>query len=221
MQKESERRKIAQERVLRYEKQHRGQKYVFIDNKTNCTNVIFTGCGQSHYMMITWFRNDNQHNYLYLHHPVYDHITEEIIVLCGGTSRMYNFIGISFGAAAAIALSKKFNTIAVVSVDPQPLANFANWNLPQILAGNQAIFFLHHSITEGDLAHHASLIRCLEQTSILYLVKSSQSKIHSTHIPNEEMILTYLRFAQSLRDPTNQILMKIVPSLNSKFLQWT
>lgn len=60
------RKKLATEKIQRYELEFAGGKYLFIDNKSSITNIIFTGCSQKFYMMISWFNDATDYNYLYL-----------------------------------------------------------------------------------------------------------------------------------------------------------
>ena len=97
-----------------------GNKVVFIDNKSKITNVIFTGAGQKHYMMISWFNNSPEYKYLYLNPATcnYQDIDTLTSTISMCYSESYNMIGISYGAYAAIVYSTIFPTTSLIIVYP-------------------------------------------------------------------------------------------------------
>ena len=107
---------VAIEKIKKYETQLLGCKYVFIDNKSKITNIIFTGSGQKYYMMISWFNDNLDYNYLYLN-PINCNYTnidiyKQIILNCN--SNHYNMIGISYGGYAAMVYSSMFPTQSLI-----------------------------------------------------------------------------------------------------------
>ncbi|ARF11773.1 hypothetical protein Klosneuvirus_2_209 [Klosneuvirus KNV1] len=209
---------LAIETTLKYEQTYKNQKYVFIDNKQTITNVIFTGCNQRFYMMITWFRNVTNYNFLYINANLDDTMIE-IIKNCN--SEYYNLIGISYGAAIAIYLSDKLPTYAVISIDPQPIN--LQWNLDEIFSNNNSVFFFHHSIDSSDIPIHESIITAIRKTSIMYMVKCSQYPLHSANIPDEHMIMTYITFVENIKKNNCGFIMKNIKKddLFKEITDWT
>lgn len=226
-----DRKKIALARISQHERQHKNQKYVFIDNKSKITNVIFTGASQQYYMMITWFTGANKdslkYNYLYLN-AIYDDVTEEIInSISYPTTEIYNMIGISYGGAAAIFYSGKFRTNAVVSIDAVPIFNFENWSLETILrdnkrlSGGKSVFFIHHSTHQHDIIRHNKFFDVFRNTDTQYFCKCSCIPVHSGNIPNESIILRYIHFGESLNSHSMDFVMKDIKDSGALFLEWT
>jgi hypothetical protein len=85
---------IAIDKILKYETELFGCKYVFIDNNSKITNIIFTGNGQKYYMMISWFNNYTDYNYLYLNTINCDYKNTEIYcnIISRCNSIYYNMI---------------------------------------------------------------------------------------------------------------------------------
>lgn len=210
---------IAIEKINKYEKIYKNQKYVFIDNGKTITNVIFTGCHQRYYMMISWFHTNKDYNFLYLN-ANFDDIMVEIIKNC--KSEHYNLIGISYGAAIAIHLSNKIPTYAVISIDPQPI--HLNWNLDEIFTNdNKSVFFFHNSIEPNDIPIHNNIMNAIKKTSIMYMIKCSQYSVHSANIPNEDMIISYIKFVEHMRTSNCDFIMKNVErnDLFKEVAEWT
>lgn len=216
-------REIALEIIKKFENEHQGQRYVFLDNGCNVTNVIFTGASQYFYSMVSWYYTYTNYNWLYLNpsNPLfngrYDDISLEIITKT--KSDHYNLIGISYGAAAAIYFSKVLPTRVVVSIDYANIFNLESWNLKEILENNKAIFFIHYSSHPHDLARQDILFDLLKKTNIMYFAQCSHHPVHSSNIPNACRILKYISFGESLND--DEIIMKNVSNVEGLFLPWT
>ena len=136
-------------------------------------------------MMITWFINYSDYNFLFLNSR-YDDVMHKIITTeC--KSELYNIIGISYGAAIAIYLSNKIRTGAVVSIYPIPID--LDFDLDNIFQNNNSIFFFHHSSEKNDNEIHKNIMSCIQKTNLMYMVMCSQYPVHSTYIPNNNRIL--------------------------------
>ena len=211
------------QKINNNEKEMHNCKYVFIDNKSEITNIIFTGAGQKYYMMMSWFNEDKNHNYLYLNTLYLDYsditIYSKIIESCN--SKFYNMLGVSYGGYAAIVYATLFPTRAVIVIDPARLA----WNIhlePYILKLNSMLFY-HRSSHIHDILEYMQIRNALEKTKLWYMMRCSQIEVHSSNIPNENMILEYIEHAKNMLDDKCQILMKetTMQELFLEFLPWT
>ena len=217
------RREIAVKKISSYEKEYCGCKYVFINNDSSKTNVIFTGGGQKYYMLISWFNDNVDYNYLYLNCKTCDYtnidIYKKIISMCN--SKIYNMIGISYGAYSAIVYSDLFPTLSIIIVDPARIR--WNVNLETIIMNSKAKFFYHRSLHPHDIQEFIQIRNALEKSSCFYTIKCSLTEVHSANIPNEGMIFEYIKFSESLENDSCSILMKNakMSDLVLEFLPWT
>lgn len=205
------------------EKEIHNCKYVFIDNKSDTTNIIFTGAGQKYYMMMSWFNEDKNHNYLYFNPLFLNYSNTEIYtkIIESCNSKFYNMIGVSYGGYAAIVYASMFPTHAVVVIDPARLG----WDIdlePYILKLNSMIFY-HRSSQIHDILEYMQIRNALEKTKLWCMMRCSQIEVHSSNIPNENMILEYIKHAKNMLDDKCQILMKetTMQELFLEFLPWT
>jgi len=214
---------IAIEKIQKYETQLFGCNYVFINNKSNITNIIFTGCGQKYYMMISWFNDNLDYNYLYLNPKYCDYknidIYNKIISNCNST--YYNMIGISYGGYAAMVYSSMFPTQTLIVVDPARMG----WNIDieSHIKNIKAMVYYHRSLHPHDIQEFIQIRNILEQTSISYTICCSLSEVHSANIPNEEMILQYIQHSLSICKNNCKLLMTDtkISELSLEFLPWT
>jgi hypothetical protein len=201
-----------------------GGRYVFVDNKSSTTNIIFTGCGQNYYMMISWFDNETDYNYLYLNPKHIDFkntsMCTELISSCCN-SICYNMIGISYGGYAAIIYSSLLPTSSVIITDPMSM----RWEvqIEEIIKNSRSVWFIHRSLNPHDVAEYTQLRNILEQSSVLYFSRCSLSNVHSSNIPNEETIMQYLNFSRNILNPTCKLLMTTTKQseISLEFLPWT
>jgi hypothetical protein len=224
-------REIAKNKIEKYERDYLGKKYVFINNNSDVTNIIFTGGGQKYYMMISWFNDNLKYNYLYLN-PLYCDYTniaiyKEIILNCN--SNYYNMIGISYGGYAAIVYASIFPTKSLIIVDPTPLSwvvnietCIKNINSKNINSKNiNTMIYYHRSLHPHDILEFTKIRTELEKSSLFYTIRCSLSEVHSANIPNEEMILQYIQHSELL-DKCKILMSDIKMSeLNREFLIWT
>jgi hypothetical protein len=182
-------------KIEKYETELLGCKYVFVDNKSNITNVIFTGCGQRYYMMISWFNSNLDYNYLYLNtmHCDYTNVDIYKLIISTCNSDHYNMIGISYGAYAAIVYASMFPTKSVIIVDPSRMG----WgvNIESCIKNLEVLetkLYYHRSLHPHDIQEYMQMRNALEKSSMFYTIKCSLSETHSANIPNEEMILQYI-----------------------------
>jgi len=214
---------IAITKIEKYETEYLGCKYVYINNKSNVTNIIFTGAGQKYYMMISWFNHDFEHNYLYLNtsHCDYQNINiyKEIISNCN--SSHYNMIGISYGGYAALVYASMFATKSLILVDPTPMS----WviDIETCIKNINAMIYYHRSLYPNDISEFTKIRNELEKTSLFYTIRCSLSKTHSSNIPNEEMILQYIQHSFIMGNFKCKILMTSIEmsELSNEFLPWT
>jgi hypothetical protein len=214
---------VAIEKIKKYETQLLGCKYVFIDNKSDITNIIFTGSGQKYYMMISWFNDNLDYNYLYLNpincnYTIID-IYKQIILNCN--SIHYNMIGISYGGYAAMVYSSMFPTQSLIIIDPARMG----WNIDieSYIKNIKAMVYYHRSLHSHDIQEFIQIRDALEKTSIFYTIRCSLSEVHSGNIPNEEMILQYIQHSLLLCKNNCKLLMTTtkMTELSLEFLPWT
>lgn len=214
---------IALSKIKKYEEEYLGCKYVFINNRSNVTNIIFTGAGQKYYMMISWFNNNLDYNYLYLN-PIYcDYqnikVYKEIISRCD--SKYYNIIGISYGAYAGLVYASFLPTQSLIIIDPTPLS----WiiDIETCVKNINAMIYYHRSLHPDDIKEFTKIREALEKTSLFYTIRCSLSKTHSSNIPNEEMIMQYIENSLLLNKSNCKILMTKIENseLAREFLPWT
>ncbi len=194
---------------------------VFIDNKSTTTNIIFTGAGQKYYMMISWFNDSAEYNYLYLNPSFcnYEDIDKLTSIIKSFRSLEFNMIGISYGAIAAIVYSTLFPTNALIIVDPERLG----WKLDitKYIPKIKSNIFYHRSLHPHDIENYKTIRDALEKTDIFYLTRCSLSCVHSSNIPGESLILSYIKFSE--KSCKGNILMKDtkMDELCQEFLPWT
>lgn len=174
-------------------------------------------------MMISWFNNNLDYNYLYLNpcHCNYENtdVYREIISNCNSTS--YNMIGISYGGYSALVYASMFPTHAVIIIDP--VCSTWTVDIETCIKNINAIIYYHKSLYSPDISIFTKIQNALEKTSLYYTIRCSLSDVHSANIPNEEMILQYIQHTLSLNKNTCKILMSKVNThdLGKEFLPWT
>ena len=210
-------------KIKKYEIQLSGCKYIFIDNKKDVTNIIFTGSGQKYYMMISWFTDNLEYNYLYLN-PIYCDYTNtdiyrQIISNCHSIS--YNMIGISYGGYAAIVYASMFPTLCLIIIDPARMG--WNINIKSCIEKLNAMVYYHRSLHPHDIQEFIQIRDALEKTSIFHTFRCSLSEVHSGNIPNEEIILQYIQHSIALSENKCKLLMTStkMSELSLEFLPWT
>jgi hypothetical protein len=212
---------IAINKIQKYEKEYLGIKYVFVNNNSNITNIIFTGAGQNYYMMISWFNDSSEYNYLYLNplHSDYQNIDIYKTIILNCNSSHYNMIGISYGAYAAIVYASILPTKSLIIIDPTPLS----WviDLETCIKNIQAIIYYHRSIHPHDIIEYTKIRTELEKTSLFYTIRCSLSEVHSSNIPNEEMILQYIQHSYLLGKCKILMTEIKITELDKEFLPWT
>ena len=210
-------------KTINNEQTHFGNKVIFINNNSKITNVIFTGAGQKYYMMISWFNNNPEYNYLYLNpetcnYQDIDTLTKTISIF---NSEKYNMIGISYGGYAAIIYSTIFPTSSVIITDPTRM----NWNIniTDYIIKIKSNIFYHRSLYIPDILEYTLIRDMLEKTNNFYMIRCSLSNVHSSNIPNEDIILCYIKFSEEMSNNKCQILMKDIKmtELGTEFLPWT
>ena len=214
---------IAITKIIKYETEHLGCKYVFINNNSNITNIIFTGAGQRYYMMISWFNDCSDYNYLYLNPINCDYqnvyIYKQIISNCNSSD--YNMIGISYGGYAALVYATMFPTKSLILVDPTPMS----WviDIETCIKNINSMIYYHRSLHPHDILEFTKIRNELEKTSIFYMIRCSLNETHSSNIPNEEMILQYIQHSLLLCNSNCKILMTGIEmtELSKEFLPWT
>jgi len=223
MSKKLTNREIAITKIEKYETEYLGYKYVFVNNNSNTTNIIFTGCSQKYYMMISWFNDNLEYNYLYLN-PIYCdyqnvNIYKEIILKCN--SSHYNMIGISYGGFAALVYASMFPTNSLIMVDPTPVEWYID--IESCIKNINAFVYYHTSLYPSDILEFNKIRNELDKTSLFYTIRRSLSTTHSSNIPNEEMILQYIQHSLLLSKNNCKILMKNIEmaELSNEFLPWT
>ena len=212
---------IALNKIEKHEREYLGVKYIFINNNSKITNIIFTGAGQKYYMMISWFNDNSEYNYLYLNTTYCDyqniHIYREIILNCYSTH--YNMIGISYGGYAAIVYASIFPTKSIIIVDPTPLS----WviDIENCIKNINAMIYYHRSLHPHDILEFTKIRTELDKSSIFYTIRCSLSEVHSSNIPSEQMILQYIQHTDVLGK--YKIIMTEIKmnELSKEFLPWT
>jgi hypothetical protein len=174
-------------------------------------------------MMMSWFNEDKNHNYLYFNPLYLDYSNTEIYIkiIESCHSKFYNMIGVSHGGYAAIVYATIFPTNAVVVIDPARM----DWNInlePYILKLNSMLFY-HRSQHPHDILEYIQIRNALEKTTLWYMIRCSHTEVHSSNIPNENMILEYILHAKNMLNDKCQILMKETKmhELHLEFLPWT
>jgi hypothetical protein len=186
------------------EREYFGNKLVFIDNKSKITNVIFTPINQEHYMMISWFNNLPEYNYLYFNPNTcdYKNIDSLTKTISSFNSEKYNMIGVSYGASAAIVYSTIFPTSALIIVDPLDPVNYWNNIEPYILKLSAKIFY-HRSSYHIDIEQYIKIRNALEKTNCFYMIQCSLINEHCAYVPNEDLIMSYIKFSEKYCDTNN------------------
>ena len=200
---------LAINKTINNETTHFGNKLVFIDNKSKITNVIFSAANQKHYTMITWFEKYTEYNYLYLNptkcnYEDIDTLTKIILMF---NSEKYNIIGFSLGAFASIIYASILPTSTLIIVDPRTINNiFINVNLESYILKMKCNVFYIRSLENMDVNTFKIINNALEKTSIFYSIKCSLSDIHCGYIPNEDMILFYIKFSEIISQNSNNFI---------------
>uniref|UniRef100_A0A6C0HW34 AB hydrolase-1 domain-containing protein n=1 Tax=viral metagenome TaxID=1070528 RepID=A0A6C0HW34_9ZZZZ len=201
---------LAISKTINNEKIYLGNKYVFIDNKSKITNVIFSAVHQPHYMMISWFEKYTEYNYLYLN-PIKCDYTDvdtltKLILLCN--SEKYNMIGFSFGGFAAIIYSSILPTSTLIIVDPHRnyCQAFININLEYYIPKINANVYYLRSLDNYDINEFKIISNLLEKTNIHYSIQCTLSDIHCGYIPGEDMIIHYIKFSEIISQNSNKII---------------
>jgi hypothetical protein len=130
-------------------------------------------------------------------------------------------IGISYGAYSAIVYSDIFPTKSIIIVDPARMG----WeiNIEPIILKSRSKFFYHRSLHPHDILEFVQIRDALEKSSCFYSIKCSLSDVHSANIPNEDMIIEYIKFAESIDKDNCKILMTETKMIDLvlEFLPWT
>ena len=199
---------LAIKKTINNETTHFGNKVVFIDNKSKITNIIFSAANQEHYMMITWFEKSTEYNYLYLNptkcnYADIDTLTKIILMF---NSEKYNMIGFSLGAFASIIYASILPTSTLIIVDPRRADLFNNINLEYYILKIDANVFYLRSLEKGDVNEFKIIKNALEKTSIFYSIKCTLSDIHCDYVPNEDMLLYYIKFSEIISQNSNNFI---------------
>lgn len=131
-------------------------------------------------------------------------------------------IGISYGGYAAIVYSSVLPTYSVIIVDPARMG----WNISiePIIKNSKSVWFIHRSLDPHDIAEYTQIKDVLEQSSVFYFLRCSLSDVHSGNIPNEDMILQYIKFSENILSTKCKLLMtttKFSEMVHLEFLPWT
>jgi len=225
----NKRKEIALEKITAYERITHNIKNIWIDNKSDITNIIFTGLNQKYYMMISWFNEDKLHNYLYLNcinsnNFYFDENIKNIILDCN--SKFYNLIGISYGGSAALYYSSIIPTYSVITIDPIICPSTSEDNLKNIFKTNEdlykSVYFLYYSKCIFDITLNEQIINILKTTRLLYFNRCSQEEFHSGNTPTENVILNSIDFVKKIKESGSLFIMKTQANIaNTDVLPWT
>jgi hypothetical protein len=96
-------------------------------------------------------------------------------------------------------------------------------DIQNIIINSKSKFFYHRSLHPHDIHEFLKIRDALEKSSCFYSIKCSLSDIHSANIPNEDMIIEYIKFAESINKDNCKILMTEtkITDLVLEFLPWT